>query len=76
MKVIIGKLIQVNLNITFSLVSMESDHNISEPCYNDIYSKIINLRAMTWPHYIENHTIVRCVIMRLNCTIYKNRIVK
>ena len=32
-----------------------------------MYSKIINLEAMTWPRYIENRTIVRRVIMRLNC---------
>ena len=24
---------------------------------------------MTWPCHIENRTIVRCVIMRLNCII-------
>ena len=32
------------------------------------YSKINNFGAMTWPHYIENSTKMRLVIMRLNCT--------
>ena len=27
---------------------------------------------MTWPCYIENRTIVRRVIMRLNCTKYQS----
>ena len=68
-------LIQVNLIITLSLGSMETDRVISEPCYNEViynrytmYNKIINLGAMTWQCYIENCTIVRRVIMRLNCT--------
>ena len=32
-------------------------------------SKMIIPRAMTWPCYIENHTIVRHIIMRLNCIV-------
>ena len=36
------KAIQVNLIITLSLGSMETDHVISEPCYNEvIYNKYI-----------------------------------
>ena len=31
-----------------------------------VYSKIIDLGAMTWPCYIENSIIKRGVIMRLN----------
>ena len=52
----------------------------NRPCYRrntvimrlftiDIYSKIVNLGAMTWPLYIENHIYSegRRNIMRLNC---------
>ena len=40
-----------------------------QPHYNAIFGVhgIINLGAMTWLCYIENPTIVRRVIMRLNC---------
>ena len=68
-----SKTIQITLIITLSFGSMETDSVISESCYNEViyntYSKIINLGAMTWPHYTENFTIVRRVIMRLNCTM-------
>ena len=64
--------LQVNLIITLSLGSIGADGVISEPCYNEVtyyrHSKIINLGAMAWPCYIENCIIMRCVIMRLNCT--------
>ena len=41
--------VQVNLIITLSLGSMETDRVIGEPCYNEVIynSKIINLGAMT-----------------------------
>ena len=71
--------IQVNLIITQSLGSMKTDCVISELCYNEViynrhitYSKIINLGAMTWLCYIENCTIVRRVIMRLNVVAPNN----
>ena len=65
-------LIQVNLIITLSLGSMETDHIVSETTVmrlftTDRYSRIINLGAMTWSCYTENRTIVRCVIMKLKC---------
>ena len=47
--------IQVNLIKTLSLGSMET-------------VKVIILGTLTWPCYIENRTIVRHVIMKLNCT--------
>ena len=49
---IIFKDVQVNLIITLSLGSLETDHVISEPCYNEViynrhnHSKIINLVAI------------------------------
>ena len=70
--------IQVNFIITPSLGSIETDHVIcviSESCYNEFSydrqtnCKIIILGAMTWLCYIENCTIARHVIMRLNCTL-------
>ena len=55
-----------------SLGSIEADCVLSEPCYNEAtyytYSKTINLGAMTSPYSIENHIIMRYVIMRLKCT--------
>ena len=30
--------IQVNLIITLSLVSIETDRDISEPCYNEVFT--------------------------------------
>ena len=43
---------------------------ISELCYNEVtYSKIINLRSMTWLHYIENRIMMRRVIMRFKCIV-------
>ena len=62
--------IQFNLIIMLSLGSKETDHVISEPCFNEViyirhYSKIIILGAMAWSCYIENHIIMRYVIMRL-----------
>ena len=67
--------LQVNLIITLSLGSIETDRVISEPCYNEIRfyghsSKVINLGAMTWSCYIENRIIMRVVIMRLQ--VYKS----
>ena len=63
--------LQVNLIITLSFGSMKTDRVISELCYNEVvynrHGKKINLGAMIWPHYIENRTIVRRIIMRLNC---------
>ena len=52
-----------------SLGSTESDHVISEPCYDAVtknrhYSKIIILGAITWPYYIKNR-----IVIRLNCNI-------
>ena len=67
-----GSYIQVNLIITLSLGSIETDRVISELCYNEVIyyrhiAKKINLGAMTWPCYIENCIIMRRVIMRLKC---------
>ena len=50
-----------------SLGSMETDHLKSEIICNRHKQNNQNLEAMTWPCYIENRTIVKCVIMRLNC---------
>ena len=65
-------MIQANLIITLSLGSIETDHVISEPCYNEVtfyrhIVKIINLGAMARPCYIENRIIMRRIIMRLRC---------
>ena len=58
-----------------SLGSMEIDHVIGGPCYNEViyktYSKIIILGAMKWPCYIENCTLMRHILMRLNRTVIK-----
>ena len=64
--------LQAKLVITLSLGSKVTDRVISEPCYNEviyyrhIHRKIINLGTMTWLSCIENHIIVRHVIMRSN----------
>ena len=59
------------LTIMLSLETIEIDSVISETVEMsffaiDIYSKIIILGHITWLYYIENHTIERCFIMRLN----------
>ena len=48
--------LQVNLIIAPSLVSMETDRVMSH----------VVMRLLS--HYIENHLLIRHVIMRLNCT--------
>ena len=66
-----GLPIHVNLSITLSLVSIDTDRVIFvKTCYNEViyYRHVISLGAMTWSYYIENCIIVRHVIMRLNCT--------
>ena len=56
--------IQVNLIIIrLSLGSMEQAILYVKPYYN----AVAILEAMTWQCYTENCTIVRCIIMRLNC---------
>ena len=56
---------------------METDRVISEPCYNEVIynrhnSNIIILGAMTWLCCIENHLVMRRVIMRFNCISLAN----
>ena len=57
------------------LGSIDTDRSISDTMLytcNEItynrHSKIISLEAMAWPSYIENHIIMRRVIMRMDCT--------
>ena len=60
--------LQVNLIITLSLGSIETDQLFyMKPYYNEVgfNSKEISLGAMTWLCYID-HIIVRHVVMKLD----------
>ena len=67
--------VQASLIIMLSLGSIETNGDISEPCYNEVsfyrhICKIINLGAMTWSCYNENCIIMRRIITRLKILIF------